>query len=68
MGGRFKIYAPGKPVGLKLQFRWTPTYVKTDTDGYWCDPYWGCYTTGDSQYSNQIELNAGLTFRFPVGK
>ena len=67
-GAGLKIYAPQKPYGLKLQFRWTPTYIKTDATGYWCDPYWGCYTTGDAQYSNQIELNAGLTFRFPVGQ
>jgi hypothetical protein len=67
-GGGLKIYAPDKPYGLKLQFRWTPTYIKTDATGYWCDPYWGCYTTGDSQYSNQVQLAAGLTFRFPVGK
>jgi hypothetical protein len=67
-GAGLKIYPQGKPVGLKLQFRWTPTYIKSDTDGYWCDPYWGCYTTGTPQYSNQVELKAGLTFRFPVGR
>ena len=67
-GAGLKVYAKDKPYGLKLQFRWTPTYIKTDdTGGYWCDPYWGCYSTGSAQYSNQVELSAGLTVRFPVG-
>ena len=30
----------------------------------WCDPYWGCYTVGDAQYSNQWELSGGVTLRF----
>jgi hypothetical protein len=55
---------PGKSVGLRLQARWTPTYVKSDTTGYWCDPYWGCYTAGDSQYSNQFSFTGGIGFRF----
>jgi outer membrane protein W len=58
-----KIY-PGHNVGLKLQTRWTPTYIKSDSTGYWCDPYWGCYATSNAQYSNQFELTGGLTFRF----
>ena len=26
---------------------WTPTYIKTDSAGWWCDPYWGCYLVGN---------------------
>ena len=64
-GAGLKIYPQDKPYGLKLQFRWTPTYIKTDNNGgYWCDPYWGCTSTGSAQYSNQFELAAGVTFRF----
>ena len=62
-GAGVKIY-PGKSVGLKLGGRWTPTYIKSDADGWWCDPYWGCYVTGDAQYSNQWEFSGGLSFRF----
>ena len=62
-GGGVKVY-PGKSVGLKLGVRWTPTYIKSDATGWWCDPYWGCYVTGDAQYSNQFELSGGITFRF----
>jgi hypothetical protein len=62
-GAGVKLY-PGKNVGLKLGMRWTPTYIKSDAEGWWCDPYWGCYVVGDAQYSNQWEFAGGLTFRF----
>jgi outer membrane protein W len=55
---------PGKHAGLRLQARWTPTYIKSDTEGWWCDPYWGCYLVGNAQYSNQFEFTGGLTLRF----
>jgi hypothetical protein len=58
-----KVY-PGKKAGLRLQARWTPTYIKSDSEGYWCDPYWGCYVVGNAQYSNQFEFTGGLTLRF----
>jgi opacity protein-like surface antigen len=58
-----KLY-PGRNVGLKLGMRWTPTYIKSDAAGWWCDPYWGCYVVGNAQYSNQFEFGGGLTFRF----
>ena len=51
-------------LGLRLEGRWTPTYIKSDAVGWWCDPYWGCYTVGDAQYSNQFEVSGGLHFRF----
>ena len=51
-------------VGFKLGVQWTPTYIKTDSAGWWCDPYWGCYVVGDAQYSNQFSFNGGVTIRF----
>jgi len=62
-GAGVKLY-PSKTVGLKLGVRWTPTYIKSDAEGWWCDPYWGCYVVGDAQYSNQFEFSGGLTLRF----
>ena len=41
-----------------------PTYIKSDAEGYWCDPYWGCYVVGDAQYANQFEFSAGISLRF----
>ena len=61
-GAGLKIFA--KNVGLRLGAQWTPTYIKTDSAGWWCDPYWGCYVVGDARYSNQFQLNAGVTLRF----
>jgi outer membrane protein with beta-barrel domain len=58
-----KVY-PGKNAGLRLQARWTPTYIKSDSAGYWCDPYWGCYVVGNAQYSNQFAFQGGITFKF----
>jgi len=58
-----KIF-PGRSFGIRLEGRWTPTYIKSDPEGYWCDPYWGCYTVADSEYSNQFELSGGITLRF----
>jgi hypothetical protein len=58
-----KLY-PSETVGIRLEGRWTPTYIKSDAEGWWCDPYWGCYTVGDAQYANQFELSAGINLRF----
>jgi opacity protein-like surface antigen len=55
---------PSPGFGIRLEGRWTPTYIKSDAAGYWCDPYWGCYTVGNAQYNNQFELGGGLTLRF----
>ena len=62
-GAGLKLY-PGERFGVKLGARWTPTYIKSDATGWWCDPYWGCYTVGDAQYANQFEFTGGLSIRF----
>jgi hypothetical protein len=59
-----KLFPSGGNFGLRLEGRWTPTYLKSDAVGWWCDPYWGCYTVGDAQYANQWELGGGITIRF----
>jgi opacity protein-like surface antigen len=58
-----KIF-PSPNFGIRLEGRWTPTYIKSDSEGYWCDPYWGCYTIADAEYSNQYELSGGIILRF----
>jgi hypothetical protein len=55
---------PSPKVGIRFETRWTPTYIKTDPEGYWCDPYWGCYTIGEAEFSNQFELSGGIVLRF----
>jgi len=51
-------------IGVRAAASWTPTYIKSDAGGYWCDPFWGCYLVGDAQYSNQFGLTGGVTVRF----
>ena len=58
-----KVFASPN-VGLRVSAAWTPTYITTEGEGWWCDPYWGCYVVGDAKYSNQFHLNGGITFRF----
>jgi Outer membrane protein beta-barrel domain len=62
-GAGVKVYGSSN-VGFRAGLQWTPTYIKTDSEGWWCDPYWGCYVVGDAQYSNQFQFNGGLTIRF----
>jgi opacity protein-like surface antigen len=62
-GAGVKLY-PTPRVGVKLGARYTPTYIKSDSTGWWCDPYWGCFVTSDAQFSNQFEFTGGITLRF----
>jgi opacity protein-like surface antigen len=62
-GAGVKLF-PNPKFGIRLEGRWTPTYIKSDAAGWWCDPYWGCYVVGNAQYSNQFELSGGVTLRF----
>ena len=62
-GAGVKLY-PSPRFGVNLGARWTPTYIKSDSEGWWCDPYWGCYVVGNAQYSNQFEFTGGILIRF----
>jgi hypothetical protein len=62
-GGGVKVY-PSPKIGFKGMIRWTPTYIKSDSAGLWCDPFYGCWVIADAEYSNQLEFTAGVTFRF----
>jgi hypothetical protein len=62
-GAGVKIF-PGPRFGIRLQARWTPTYIKSEAAGWWCDPFWGCYVVSNAQYSNQFELKGGINLRF----
>jgi Outer membrane protein beta-barrel domain len=62
-GAGVKMYGSGH-VGGRFGIRLTPTYIKSDASGWWCDPYWGCYLVGNAQYANQVDINGGVTFRF----
>jgi hypothetical protein len=55
---------PSPNFGVRFGLDWTPTYIKSDAAGWWCDPFWGCYVVGSAQYSNQWQLNGGISVRF----
>jgi opacity protein-like surface antigen len=63
VGGGVK-YEFSRRFGLRLQAKWSPTYLGTNA-GYWCDPVWGgCWTVGKNHYLNELDGTAGITFRF----
>jgi hypothetical protein len=62
-GGGVKFY-PGKALGVRIAGRWTPTYIQSNANGYWCDPWYGCWVTGNAEYSQQFEFSGGVTVRF----
>jgi opacity protein-like surface antigen len=62
-GGGLK-FQTSDAVGLRLEGRWTPTFIKADAVGWWCDPFWGCYVISNSQYANQFDLAGGVSVRF----
>jgi opacity protein-like surface antigen len=57
-------FVPSRGIGVRAGVQWTPTYIKSDAVGWWCDPFWGCYVVGDAQYANQFAFNGGVIFRF----
>jgi len=62
-GAGVKFMASPK-VGIRVGAQWTPTYITTEGEGWWCDPYWGCYVVGDAKYANQFHLQGGIVFKF----
>ena len=54
----------GTNFGVKAGISWTPTYIKSDAAGYWCDPWYGCYLVGDAQYANQFHFEGGFVIKF----
>ena len=62
-GAGVKIY-PSRAFGIFSGVRWTPTFIKSDATGWWCDPFWGCWVTSNTQYANQWEFSGGLSLRF----
>ena len=63
-GGGAK-YNFSKHLGVRLQVKTSPTYVNSGTKEFWCDPIWGgCWTIGENNFLQELDLSGGLTFRF----
>jgi opacity protein-like surface antigen len=63
-GGGIK-YKLSKHLAVRLQGKWSPTYMNIVTTGIWCDPFWfGCWEKGESVFLKEFDGTAGLTFSF----
>jgi opacity protein-like surface antigen len=63
-GGGVKVY-PAQHIGNTASARWTPTYIKSDSAGLWCDPFYPtCWVLADPDYSNQFAITGGVTLKF----
>jgi opacity protein-like surface antigen len=62
LGGGVKYWASDS-FGLKLQGRWTPTYINSSPGGVWCDPFF-CWQTVNNQYAGQFDVTGSLVVRF----
>ena len=62
-GAGLKIYA-NRTFGIQLDFKWTPTWIKSEPNGYWCDWYWGCFQSTSNDYANQWKFGGTLLARF----
>lgn len=64
LGAGVKAYLTER-VGLMFIGRWTPTYITSSPEGFYCSPYWpgGCVVTEDPHYANQLQLAGGIILR-----
>jgi len=54
----------GPRVRYLIEGRFTPTYIRSAFDGWYCDSDWGCYVVDEPQYASQFEIAGGIAFRF----
>jgi opacity protein-like surface antigen len=50
--------------GMRLQGKWSPTYITTTNGGFWCDPFFGCWAVGNSHFLHEFDITGGVTLRF----
>src|SRR5262245_55161073 len=62
LGAGIKYYL-GPKWGLRLQGRYTPTYISSTDNQIICDQF-GCFLGTDRHYINQGEVSAGAFFHF----
>ena len=62
LGGGLKWFTGGGHLGLRLQGRWTPTYINSTSEGYFCNAF-SCFTVTETNYLNEVEISLGLIIR-----
>ena len=66
IGAGFKAQGEGR-LGLRAQARYHSTYVNDESDGTWCDPWYGCYETVDTNWLDEWEFQGGLILKLGEG-
>jgi opacity protein-like surface antigen len=49
--------------GLRAQVRYHSTYLTDQNGGTWCDPWYGCYQTVDTNWLDEWDFNGGIMLR-----
>ena len=50
-------------IGLRAQVRYHSTYVTDEYGGTWCDPWYGCYETVETNWLDEWDFMGGLMVR-----
>jgi opacity protein-like surface antigen len=62
LGAGVKTNTQGR-VGFRAQVRYHSTYISDEYSGTWCDPWYGCYDTVDTNWLDEWEFTGGLVVR-----
>lgn len=68
IGGGVKTYFNNDRFGLRGQIRFHSTFTSDESGGVWCDPYFGCYETIDSNWLDEWDFQGALVYRLGGGR
>ena len=66
IGAGFKAMGQGR-LGIRAQARYHSTYISDESNGTWCDPYYGCYETVDTNWLDEWDFDGGLVIKLGEG-
>jgi len=66
IGAGFKAMGQGR-LGVRAQARYHSTYISDESNGTWCDPWYGCYETVDTNWLDEWDFDGGLIIKLGEG-
>ena len=63
LGAGVKLWTEQEKIGFRAQIRYHSTYMNSDEDGIWCDP-WYCYEVTDSNWLDEFDFTGGIMLKF----
>lgn len=66
IGAGFKAMGQGR-LGIRAQARYHSTYINDESSGTWCDPWYGCYETVDTNWLDEWDFDGGLIIKLGEG-